>query len=157
MICQRECLKEEDVTKWWVKDVVWRGKIGSGWVRGGISKGYWKGGCRQVPRLPAKNWTHHNAQGLPPKIRLYVHVIAVNAHRGGVHSANWEPSAPPEPAQSNKHLPFYGKCHSISRSVILATQSCAWISKLFESKSCESKLCASKLYGEVVWREDDCG
>ena len=58
--------------------------------------------CRQVPRPPRK---------------VHVHIAkcqACNAHSRGDNGVNWEPSAPPEPAQGRKWHACHAKCASMS-------------------------------------------
>ena len=87
--------------------------------------------CRQVPCLPRKVTVD------------VAKCYACHANRGGVHGANWDPSAPPEPAQSDKYHARHAECTSMSPSATPATQSEGGRHQV--PVSCVSNLCVMKL------------
>ena len=143
------------------------------------------GGCHQVPRRPrkvkmatpatqsARSATLATQSGspccqvprLPRKVTLDVAKChAFHANSGGVHGANWEPSAPPEHTlatqSGGRHV---AKCHAGHAKWRLSScvwTSCVGASCLWRSGVCEqivrvqvvcvSKLCVDKLCVQVV-------
>ena len=61
--------------------------------------------CHQVPRLPRKGQVH------------VTKCHACHAKSRGLHGVNWDPSAPPEPAQCHKCHTCHAKCTSIGHHV----------------------------------------
>ena len=79
---------------------------------------------------------------------------ACHANGGGDHGAKLNPSAPPEPTQSDMCHACHAECTSMSLSATGATQNdgrCPWSSCVWTScvvKLCVSKLSVGKLCGE---------
>ena len=69
--------------------------------------------CHQVPRLPRKVTIHVTKR----------HACHAKSH--DVHGVNWDPSAPPEPAQCHKGHACHAKWQSMSPSATPATPKAA--------------------------------
>ena len=99
---------------------------------------------------------YYHVPDLPRKVKVDVAKChACHAKSRGVHGVNWDPSAPPEPAQCHKYHACHVKCTSMSPSVIPATQSvvtsCVWVSCVRVSCVWVNCVVTSYVWASYVW------